>query len=178
MTADAEPAPSGHLEGSDVLGHPLVRELLEARLVGVLATLEPDGAVHAVPLWLAADDGGIVFATGAVSRKVRNLERDPRATLVLHDSRPGFEVCGVSIRGRITIVRPPEAAVLIETVHRRYVGAVGLALPAAAEFLAGDDVALVLRPESATTWDERDNPATAALRAAGDALPLLPTSPR
>jgi hypothetical protein len=51
-------------------------------------------------------------------------------------------------------------------------------LPAAAEFLASDDVALLLEPESAFTWDERENPATRALRAAGGALPLVPTSPR
>jgi hypothetical protein len=38
-----------------VLRDPLVRELLEARHVCVLATLEPDGSVHAVPTWLAAD---------------------------------------------------------------------------------------------------------------------------
>jgi hypothetical protein len=97
---------------------------------------------------------------------------------VLHDSRPGSEVCGASIRGSVAIVRGGDAAPLVEIVHRRYVGPTGLALPAVADFLAGDDVALVLHPESATTWDERTNPATAALRASGDALPLVPTAPR
>ena len=178
MSGDAATTPSARLEGAQVLEHPLVRELLDERLVGVLATLDADGGVHAVPLWLARRDDEILFATGARSRKVRNVERDPRATLVLHDSRPGFEVCGVSIRGRITVVRAPTAAPLIEMVHRRYVGEPGLALPAAVEFLAGDDVALVLRPERAMTWDERGNPATAALRTVGAALPLVPTSPR
>jgi PPOX class probable F420-dependent enzyme len=179
MTDSEAPTPSERLVGATaVLGHPLVRELLDERLVGVLATLDADGAVHAVPLWFASRDDTIVFATGGRSRKVRNLERDPRATLVLHDSRPGFEVCGASIRGRSEIVRAPDAATLVEGVHRRYVNAHGLALRSSAEFLAGDDVAVVLRPESATTWDERANPATAVLRAARGALPLVPTSPR
>ena len=71
-----------------------------------------------------------------------------------------------------------EATRLIELVHRRYVTEPGLALPAVVGFLAGDDVALVLEVESATTWDERKNPATAELRASGEALPLVPTSPR
>ncbi len=157
------------LHGPDVLREPLVRELLAARLVGVLATLEPDGGVHAVAVWLAEHDGAIVFATYAASRKVRNLQRDSRA---------GSEVCGASIRGRATIVRGVDAAPLIEVVHRRYVTEPGLVLPAVARFLAGDDVALVLGVESATTWDERQNPATAELRASGEALPLVPTSPR
>ena len=166
------------LRGADVLRDPLVRELLDARLVGVLATLDPDGGVHAVAVWLAEHDGAIVFATNAGSRKVRNLERDPRATLALHDSRPGLEVCGASIRGRVTVVRGGDAVSLVELVHRRYVAAAGLELPAVAEFLEGDDVALLLEVESATTWDERGGGANAALRASGEALPLVPTSAR
>ena len=170
-------SPSRRLRGPDVLADPLVRELLAARLVGVLSTVEPDGSVHAVPLWVCDVGGAILTATFSRSRKVQNLERDPRATLVVHDSRPGFEVCGASIRGHVEIVRGAEAAPLVERVHRRYLSADGYELPAAREFLGGDDVALRFVPESAFTWDERANPAAAALRDAGGALPLEPTTP-
>ena len=178
MTGDAAATPSRRLRGVSVLSDPLVSELLHARSVAVLATVERDGAVHAVPLWFALVDDSVVVATGSSSRKVRNLERDPRATLVVHDSRPGFEVCGASIRGCVEIVRGETARPLIERVHRRYVSDEGLALPAAREFLAGDDVAVVFRPDAAVTWDERANPASSTLRAIGGALPLEPTSPR
>ena len=47
---DARPDPSRILRGRDVLAAPLVRELLGARLVGVLCTSEPGGVVHAVPM--------------------------------------------------------------------------------------------------------------------------------
>ena len=116
----SEPTPSGSLRGAAVLRDPLVRELLEARLIAVLATLEPDGSVHAVAIWYAATDDAIVFGTGSRSRKVRNLERDSRATVVLHDSRPGFEVCGVSIRGRVDVVGGAEGQALVARVHHRY----------------------------------------------------------
>jgi general stress protein 26 len=122
----SQPAPSRELRSDAILADPLVRELLATRLVGVLATLERDGAVHAVPMWLSGESGEIVLASGSGSRKVRNLECDDRATLVLHDSRAGCEVCGASIRGRVEIVRPPHAAPLVERVHRRYVTAAGL----------------------------------------------------
>ena len=174
----SEPTPSRGLRGAAVLDDPLVRELLSMRLIGVLATLEPDGAVHAVPLWLAPADGAILLATGSHSRKTRNLERDPRATLVLHDSRPGAEVCGVSIRGRVEIVRGAAAEPLIRAVQRRYVGDAREQLPALEAFLGSDDVALRFVPEVAVTWDERGNAAARALRDAGLALPLEPTSPR
>lgn len=175
---DAAPEASRRLAGGAVVADPLVRELLDSRLVAVLATPEPSGFPHVVPVWFAERSGAIVLATSSRSRKVRNLERDARATLCLHDSRPGAEVCGASMRGLVEIVRGPAADVLVEHVHRRYVTPAGLALPEVGEFLAFDDVALVFRPEAAWTWDERDNPATAALRTSGEALPLVPTTPR
>ena len=48
----------------------------------------------------------------------------------------------------------------------------------AALVLEGDDVALRFLPEGAVTWDERESDAARALREAGAALPLEPTSPR
>jgi PPOX class probable F420-dependent enzyme len=172
------PSPSRALSGREVFADPLVRELLDARSIAVLATIDPDGAVHAVAIWFAARGDELVLATGSGSRKVRNLERDDRATIVLHDSRPGVEVCGVTMRGRAVIERGSAAAPLVAEVHRRYVEAAGLALPQVETFLGGDDVALRFRPDSATTWDERGSDAARVLREAGLALPLVPTSPR
>jgi len=173
-----DPAPSRHLTGDAVLRDPLVRELLGARLVGVFATLDPSGTIHAVPMWFAPDEGSVLLATGSRSRKVVNIEADPRATLVVHDSRPGFEVCGVSIAGRVEIVRGGDAQPLVERVHGRYVEGTSEALPPVREFLASDDVALRVVPESALTWDARGSEADEALRRAGGALPLVSTIPR
>lgn len=174
----SQPTPSLELQGEAVLADPLVAELLAARSIGVLATIEPDGSVHAVAIWLAPDEGALLLATGSRSRKVRNVERDPRATLVLHDSRPGAEVCGASIRGRVEVVRGPAAKPLIERVHRRYVSETGLSFPEVQEFLSFDDVALRFVPETAMTWDERPSAASRVLRESGEALPLEPTTPR
>lgn len=174
----SQPTPSLELRGEAVLADRLVQELLAARLIGVLTTIEPDRSVHAVPMWLAPAEGAILFATGSRSRKVRNLERDPRATLVLHDSRPGAEVCGVSIRGRVELVRGAAATPLVEHVQGRYVSEPGLALPAVREFLSSDDVALRFVPEAAVTWDERSSAAARALRETCAAFPLEPTTPR
>ena len=173
----SQPSPSRLLRGADVFADPLVEELLELRLVGVLATVEPAGLVHAVPMWVCATDRDIVLATGSGSRKLRNLERDSRATLVLHDSRSGCDVCGASFRGQVEIVRPPHSRPLIERVHRHYVTAEGLDLPEVGAFLDGDDVALRFRLDSALVWDQRDTLAAQVLRASGEALPLEPTTP-
>ena len=177
VAAITTPSPSANLRGRNVLRDPLVRELLSARLICVLSTFDVRG-IHAVAMWFALDGDHVVLATNGSSRKVRNLERDDRATIVVHDSRPGFEVCGVSIAGRVTVVRGESARPMIERVHGRYVAPMANELPAAREFLESDDTALCLGPDSAWTWDERGSEASAALRRSGSALPLVPTEPR
>lgn len=154
-----------------------MRELLGKRLVATLSTIERDGVPHAVAVWIAATDGALVVSTGSGSHKARNVERDPRATVTLHDSRPGFEVCGASIVCAAEIVRGAAAVPLVERVHRRYLTSEGETLPEVAQFAASDDVTLLLRPLRAFTWDERASAATAALRVGGGALPLEPTTP-
>jgi len=174
----SEPTASRLLRGEDVLADPLVRALVDARLVCVLATAEPDGRIHAVPMWFSPDGDALVLATGSRSRKVSNVRRAPIATFVVHDSRPGMEVCGASIRGPVEVVGGPAAAPLVQLVHRRYVDAHAGALAPVVEFLSSDDVALRLRPEEAFTWDERGSEAARVLRATGGALPLVSTEPR
>ena len=155
-----------------------MRELVEARLICVLATSDTHGRIHAMPMWFAVRGASLVLATGSDSRKVANLRRDPSATVVVHDSRPGCEVCGVSIRGSVELVAGDIAQPLVEHVHRRYVRAEAAALVPVTQFLGSDDVALILHPEEAFTWDERGSEASRVLREAGGALPLVPTEPR
>jgi PPOX class probable F420-dependent enzyme len=174
----AAPTPSRDQDARATFSDPLVRELLVARLVGVLATLRPDGVVDAVPMWYALHEDSVVFATGSRSRKVRNLDADPRATLVLHDSRPGYEVCGVSIVGTVEIVRAAAARPLVELVHWRYLAAESADDESVRAFLDSDDVALRLTPTSSVKWDERGSDASQVVRARGWALPLLATEPR
>jgi hypothetical protein len=116
----SDPTPSRDHEAQAAFSDPLVQELLAARLIGVLATLRPGGAIDAVPMWYAAGRRRCDPRDVSRSRKVRNIESDPRATLVLHDSRPGYEVCGASITGTIEVVRSPKAQDLVGLVHARY----------------------------------------------------------
>jgi PPOX class probable F420-dependent enzyme len=178
MSERAGPKTSRRGEGAATLREPLAAELLSGRLIANLATLNADGTIHLVPMWFAAERDTILLATGSRSQKVRNLERDPRATLMLHDSRPGFEVCGVSLVGRAEIVRPPNAAELVSRVHRRYVRDRGLQLEPVRQLLDSDDVAIRFRPERALSWDERPSDAARALVTSGQFEPLEPTSPR
>ena len=60
-----------------------------------------------MPLWYVVRDGEIWAWTYAKSQKVRNLERDPRATLQVEDGDSYDELRGVMIEAQTSIHRRP-----------------------------------------------------------------------
>jgi PPOX class probable F420-dependent enzyme len=158
-----------------VLPEPLASEILTAPHVASLATLNEDGTAHLVAVWFDWDGEALLVPTSGASRKARNLGRDPRATVMVHDSRGGLDVRGLSIVCRGEVIRGPAALAANDRAHLRYVTRQGLDLAAVAAFLGeGDDVTLRLLPERVTSWDETDTPAARALRASGEFVPPLP----
>ena len=65
------------------LNHAELRELLEGERIAVVSSLGSRGWPHSMPLWFVPREGEIWIWTYAKSQKVRNLERDPRATVLV-----------------------------------------------------------------------------------------------
>ncbi|MDQ3728792.1 MAG: pyridoxamine 5'-phosphate oxidase family protein [Actinomycetota bacterium] len=94
-------------------------ELLgEARVV-IVSSHGPRGWPHSMPMWFtlresegdAHPDGPPVeiwIWTYAKSQKVRNLERDPRATLLVEAGEEYLELRGVQVEAEAQIIRNPE----------------------------------------------------------------------
>jgi PPOX class probable F420-dependent enzyme len=98
-----------------------VRELLEGRNYGHLATLLPDGSPHSVPVWIGMEGERIAFFTQTRSRKARNLERDPRVALSITDHDDPYR--SAWIRGRVVETREGDEALrIIDRLARRYTG--------------------------------------------------------
>lgn len=110
--------------------------------------------------------------TSGRTRKIRNLERDPRATVMVDDSRGGLDLRGVTLVGRCEIVRSPAAVELNREVHLRYLTARGRSLDAVDAYLSTDDVTIRFLPEKASSWDLRGTEAGRALLETGEFLPL------
>jgi PPOX class probable F420-dependent enzyme len=60
-------------------------DLLLRPLVAVLSTLMPDGQPQTQPVWFGLDGRDLTINTTREKQKGRNLERDPRATLLIID---------------------------------------------------------------------------------------------
>jgi PPOX class probable F420-dependent enzyme len=74
-------------------------ELLRAKNFCTVSTINPDGSVHAAPVWVDVQDGRPVVNSAEGRAWPRNLERDPRATLTVQNLENPYEY--VSIRGRV-----------------------------------------------------------------------------
>ena len=78
--------------------------LAEQRTV-IVATNGHDGWPHLMPLWYTVRDGELWAWTYARSQKVRNLERDARATLQVEDGVEYQELRGAMIRAEVVVHR-------------------------------------------------------------------------
>jgi PPOX class probable F420-dependent enzyme len=167
------PAP----QSSDVMPLQLteaeVDELLDARLIANLASINPNGSVHLVAMWFRREGDAILFPTSHHTRKAKNLRKRPQATAMIDQSRAGLDLRGVQIKGTVELVEGAEARRLNHTIHERYITPLGLQQDAVGAYLSdGDDVTVRLAIERVSSWNLADRPAGIALRADGMAHPL------
>ena len=83
-------------------------ELLDEERIVVCTTNGPRGWPHSMPLWYTVRDGDIWAWTFAKSQKVRNLERDPRCTLLVEAGVEYGELRGIQIEAEAELIRDPE----------------------------------------------------------------------
>jgi PPOX class probable F420-dependent enzyme len=134
------------------------RELLERQRIVVVSSIGPRGWPHSMPLWYVLRDGEIWIYTYAKSQKVRNLERDPRATLLVETGHEYFELRGVEIEGEAEIHRDHDVVYeLARELTLRYSDAGSIAGDAAEALRAQAKkrVAVRFEPRRVASWDHR-----------------------
>jgi PPOX class probable F420-dependent enzyme len=134
-------------------------ELMAAERVAVVSSLGPRGWPHSMPLWYVPRDGEIWIWTYAKSQKVRNLERDPRATVLIETGHSYEELRGAMIEAEAEIHRDHETVTgFAEELTLRYaegISSLGDDAKAALEAQAPKRVAIRFRPLRTATWDHR-----------------------
>ena len=97
--------------------------LLESDAVATIATVNDDGSPHLSVAWVGLEEGEIVFGTLPDQRKLRNLRRDPRISLVVQSDRINEwglrEYLVVDGTARLT---EGGAAALLQRLARVYLG--------------------------------------------------------
>lgn len=134
-------------------------ELLTAERVAIVSSLGPRGWPHSMPMWFVPRGGEIWIWTYAKSQKVRNLERDPRATVLVETGHEYGELRGTMIEAEAEIHRDFETVLAFaEELTLRYaegISSVEGDAKAALEAQAPKRVAIRFEPARVASWDHR-----------------------
>jgi PPOX class probable F420-dependent enzyme len=141
------------------LGDAEQRQLIDSERVAVIGSFGPRGWPHLMPLWYVPREGEVWIYTYAKSQKVRNLERDPRATVLIETGHEYAELRGVMIEAEAEIQREIEDVFpLAEQLTLRYADGIDSLEGDAREALkaqAAKRVAIRFAPIRTATWDHR-----------------------
>lgn len=117
-----------------------------------------DGFPHPMPMWFALDESGrFLVSTFGRSQKVRNFQRDPRATLLIEDGSTYQSLRGLVVKANTDILTDPEAVldvmVLIRLKEAKADEADPEQLRTALRKASQKRVILRFAPESVMSWD-------------------------
>jgi PPOX class probable F420-dependent enzyme len=133
-----------------------VLAFLDEERTVVCATNGRDGFPHLMPLWYVVRDGRLWAWTYAKSQKVRNLERDPRATLQVEAGTEYPVLRGVMFQCETTVHRDVDVVAVLGTeIFARYTGGPDDEVRAMVAQQAPKRVGLEFVERSRATWDHR-----------------------
>jgi len=114
-----------------------------------VATTRPDGRPHVMPVWGVWHDGAVIFGTDRNSRKGRNLQANPHATVHLES---GDDV--VILEGTPREVTDKHEIAVIDVAYKKKYGLKLTQAP-------GDVWIVAMKPRVVLAWHERDFPKSA-----------------
>ncbi|THA25767.1 PPOX class F420-dependent oxidoreductase [Streptomyces sp. RKND-216] len=96
-----------------------LKKVLDGNVFVHIATIQPDGSPQVSPVWVKRDGEELLISTTLGRRKTRNLERDPRVTVVVQPAEDPYTYA--EIRGSVTLTTEGGQE-LIDELARKYTG--------------------------------------------------------
>ena len=96
------------------------RDILTGVNFAHVATLMPDGSPQVTPVWIDVDGDVVVFNTADGRQKARNLDRDGRVALSVHDQANPYRY--IQIRGEVIEKTTEGADTHIDKMAKKYMG--------------------------------------------------------
>jgi len=131
------------------------RRILATPVDAVLCTINADGSPHSAPVGFSFDGERFLIASGSATRKVRNLEADPRVRVLVMApaASTGIDDGWVAADGHAELVRGEQAQTLNRQAVAPYLTEEGKR-GYGEVFLPIMDVAIVVTPKRWRIWDE------------------------
>jgi PPOX class probable F420-dependent enzyme len=118
--------------------------------VARLSSLNPDGTIQTVPVMFRYDGRDIVIGTQLVTRKVRNIQGNPKVTVLVDNQAPPFR--GVLVYGHAELDHDDVVAKRI-WVFERYMPAENARRLATGLANQYAPVIIRVKPDRVTSWD-------------------------
>jgi PPOX class probable F420-dependent enzyme len=133
-----------------------IEEFLSGRHTMNVASFNHDGTIHLVAMWYAVLDGDPVFWTFGKSQKIKNLQRDPRITLLVESGEEYGELMGVEIVGKATVLTDKDDIMAIgEAVYARYFGEVTDEVRPFVELTGAKRFGVRVAADRIVSWDHK-----------------------
>jgi PPOX class probable F420-dependent enzyme len=133
-----------------------VDQFLSGRHTMNVASFNHDGTIHLVAMWYAVLDGDAVFWTFGKSQKIKNLQRDPRTTLLVEAGEEYGELIGVEIVGQATVLTEHDDVMEIgEAVYARYFGEVTEEVRPFVELTGAKRFGVRVKADRVVSWDHK-----------------------
>ena len=99
-----------------------IRKLFGDLPVVSVATVDPTGSPHVVPLWFVWRDDAVYVSTRTSSRTWRNAAREPRVSITVDVGRSWVEIAGVVVEGKAELLSPEEPSMRgpMSAWHEKY----------------------------------------------------------
>lgn len=95
-------------------------DIIDGKNLAHVATLMPDGSPQSTPVWIDREGDLIVFNTAEGRQKARNLDRDGRVALSIHDASNPYRY--IQIRGKVVEKTFVGADAHIDKLAKKYLG--------------------------------------------------------
>jgi PPOX class probable F420-dependent enzyme len=132
-----------------------IDEFLEEPLIARLATADPNGQPHVVPVWYAWDGESIWISSYSNTRKIADLEKNPKISIAIDITGDHGETKAVIFEGSAELVKEPRDFLQKQFlwIYKRYMGEEGVLEKSPQEWIADPHNLLIkLIPENVYIW--------------------------
>jgi PPOX class probable F420-dependent enzyme len=105
-----------------------IEDFLARPLIARIATVNQNGQPHVVPVWFGWDGKAIWVSSFASTRKNKDLEHNPRVSIVIDDVGEDGKTKAVIFEGQAEVIKEPREFVRSKSIwiYTRYMGEDGV----------------------------------------------------
>lgn len=96
-------------------------DILTKRSFAHVATIGPKGEPQSSPVWIDWDGEYLKFSQTTTRQKLRNLQREPRIAVSVHDPEQPYRY--LEVRGKVTQVEDDPDNAFIDRMAKKYIDA-------------------------------------------------------